>query len=937
MTIDYRTSVFLPNTSFLMKAGLSAQEPKWLERWQGQQLYQRLRQAAQGRPKFILHDGPPYANGAIHIGHALNHILKDVVVRSQQMQGKDAPYVPGWDCHGLPIEWKIEEEYRKKGKNKDEVDPADFRAECRAYAQRWVDTQRDQLKRLGIMGDWENPYLTMAFESEATIVRELTRFAMSGQIYRGAKPVMWSPVEKTALAEAEIEYEEITSTQIDVAFPVLETSVEILRDAHVVIWTTTPWTIPCNRALAYGTGIEYAVLEGDGYKLLVAESLIGAFKERTGLVHLQPTHRLQGFELAGTLCAHPLQGQGDAYAAPRPLLAGDFVTTDQGTGIVHMAPDHGEDDFTLCQAHGIEPLFVVEADGRYRSDWPIFGNEHVYKVPPKVCEALGNALLSRADFSHSYPHSWRSKAKLIYRCTPQWFVRMDAPLGVGNGQSLREQALAAIEATRFIPERGRKRIRAMVETRPDWVLSRQRTWGVPIPLFLHKQTGSYLQDEVVNARIVDAVRQQGVDAWYATPSATFLGPTYDAQDYEKVTDILDVWFDSGCTHAFVTEARPELGGREAVQADLYLEGSDQHRGWFQSSLLESCGTRGQAPYKAVMTHGFTMDAGGRKMSKSLGNTIDPLDVVKEHGADILRLWAVSTDYFEDQRIGKEILSGTADAYRKLRNTLRYLLGALAGFEAHERVELSQMPDLERWVLHRLSLLDVELRQTADDFDFNRYMVALKLFCDADLSAFYFDVRKDSLYCDSVQSSTRRACRSVLDILFHALTRYLAPVLVFTAEEAWLARYPDDTGSIHLEQWQTVPSAWQDDALGATWERVRAIRSVVTGALEVDRRHKHIGPSLEAAPKVYVANAEDYALLQSLPFAQICITSGIEIIEDTVPEAAYQLENVPNVGVVTQRAQGDKCARCWQILPDVGQQEAHPHLCGRCYSVVSAAL
>jgi isoleucyl-tRNA synthetase len=549
---------------------------------------------------------------------------------------------------------------------------------------------------------------------------------------------------------------------------------------------------------------------------------------------------------------------------------------------------------------------------------------------------LGSALLSRGDFWHSYPHSWRSKAKLIYRCTPQWFIRMDMPLEPSH-QTLRTRALEAIAATRFIPERGRNRIRSMVEARPDWVLSRQRTWGVPITLIVHKQSGAYLQDQQVNARIVAAIRAGGVDAWYDTALEAFLGGDYATHDYEKTTDILDVWFDSGCTHAFVTEARAELGGREAVQADLYLEGSDQHRGWFQSSLLESCGTRSQAPYKAVMTHGFTMDATGRKMSKSLGNTIDPLDVLKEHGADILRLWAVSTDYFEDQRIGKEILSGTADAYRKLRNTLRYLLGALAGFEDDERLAFDQMPELERWVLHRLATLDAELRNAAADFDFNRYIVALKTFCDADLSAFYFDVRKDSLYCDSQATPTRRACRTVLDLLFHALVRYLAPVLVFTAEEAWQARFPDSTGSVHLLQWQTIPSSWHDDALAATWERVREIRSVVTGALEVDRRSKKIGSSLEAAPHVYVTNAEDYALLHAVPFAQICITSGIRIVESDVPEAAYQLEGVPGVGVITAPAQGDKCARCWQTLPDVGEQETHPHLCGRCYTVVSTTL
>ena len=928
---DYRATVFLPKTDFPMKAGLAQQEPKWLERWEKLNLYQRLRETAAGRPKFILHDGPPYANGDIHIGHAMNKVLKDVIVRSQQMMGKDAPYVPGWDCHGLPIEWKIEEQYRKKGKNKDEVDPTAFRAECRAYAAHWLDVQRAQFKRLGVTGDWDNPYTTMAFDAEATIVGELLKFAMDGSLYRGAKPVMWSPVEKTALAEAEVEYDDVTSTTIDVAFPIVAAPRRPeLVGAKAVIWTTTPWTIPVNRALAYGADIDYVLLEGEGHKLVVAEALIGAFKERTGLVHLQTALHFKGADLEGAVAEHPFKGLSAFFDEPRPLLAGDFVTTEAGTGLVHQAPDHGEDDFYLCQAHGIGPKFVVQPDGSYLADWPVVGGNHVYKVNAKdgpVCAALAErgALLAAGELRHSYPHSWRSKAKLIYRCTPQWFVSM-------SKTNLRDKALAAIEATRFVPAAGKNRIRAMVEGRPDWVLSRQRAWGVPITVFVEKASGAVLQDPAVNARIVEAVKADGADAWYTRPASDFLGDGYDPERYEQVTDILDVWFDSGSTHSFVLESGkwPAL----SWPADLYLEGSDQHRGWFQSSLLEGCGTRGRAPYDGVMTHGFVLDAQGRKMSKSLGNTVDPQAVIKENGADILRLWVVSTDYFEDVRIGKEILAGQVDAYRKLRNTLRYLLGALDGFTDAEKVAVAAMPELERWVLHRVAEMDADLRKHANNFDFNPYITALSNFCNLDLSSFYFDVRKDSLYCDAATSARRRACRTVLDTLFHCLVKWLAPVLVFTAEEAWQARFPSEDGSVHLELFPDVPATWLDPALAAKWARVRAIRAVVTGALEVDRREKRIGSSLESAPTLYLDDAADAALLAGLDMAEISITSGLTLVTGSAPDGAFRLDDAPGIGVVTGAAEGAKCGRCWQVLPEVGAHADHPALCDRCHDAVT---
>ena len=931
---DYRPTVFLPKTDFPMKAGLPQKEPAILARWLEGDIYQQVRRSRDGREKFILHDGPPYANGDMHIGHALNHILKDMVVRTQTLLGKDAPYVPGWDCHGLPIEWKVEEQYRKKKLNKDEVPVKEFRAECRAYAQHWVDTQREQLKRLGIGGDWDNPYLTMDFQAEATIVAELMKFAESGQVYRGAKPVMWSPVEKTALAEAEIEYEDITSTQIDVAFEIVESPIPDLVGAYAVIWTTTPWTIPVNQGIAYGPDVIYVTAEWEGKTYLFAEELIEQFYARVGPAKLTGFGP-KGSDLAGTIAHHPMHKLGGFFAKPRPFLPGDFVTTDQGTGLVHMAPDHGEDDFELCKANGIDPVFAVDAAGFYRPDWLWLGGQgsvinNKFNAPEgPICTDLreaGALLAASADFQHSYPHSWRSKAKVIYRCTPQWFVAMDRPLpsyhcesfaeqrwdneggAVEHTPTLRQLAMRAIADTRFVPEKGRNRIGSMVEGRPDWVLSRQRAWGVPIALFVDRKTGQLLVDHEVNQRIVAAIREQGVDAWDAENAAAFLG-NRNPDDYEMVADILDVWFDSGSTHAFVLES-----GRWPEQrwpADLYLEGSDQHRGWFQSSLLESCGTRGRAPFNAVLTHGFTMDAKGLKMSKSLGNTVNPLDLMKEHGADILRLWALSVDFTEDHRIGKEILAGVADQYRKLRNTFRYLLGALADFSEEDKVGIDAMPELELYMLHLVAELDKKLRQAVHDFDFNSYTRLLSDFANNDLSAFYFDIRKDVLYCEvnaetGVQTDKRRAYRTVLDELFQGLVRWLAPVLVFTTEEVWGTRYPDSV-SVHLAEWPEIPDVPADDG---RWARLRELRTQVTEAIEPLRRDKVIGSSLQAVVTVpgLAASPEELAEL----FIVSSVKSG-DVLR--VEETANQ-----------------KCGRCWRYLPEVKEDG---ELCARCEGVLNA--
>ena len=937
---DWRDTVFLPKTDFPMKAGLPQKEPGILAGWQQGDLHGQLRAERAGAEKFILHDGPPYANGDIHVGHALNHILKDMVVRTQSLLGKDAPYVPGWDCHGLPIEWKVEEQYRKKKLNKDEVPRAEFRAECRAYAQKWVDTQREQLKRLGILGDWDNPYLTMDYDSEATIVAELMKFAEAGNLYRGSKPVMWSPVEKTALAEAEVEYEDITSTQIDVAFEIVESPIPELVGAHAVIWTTTPWTIPVNQALAYGPEVEYVLLQtsffapgigaepGNGsmdFRILVAEALKGQFLARNTTAGVEADvieeWRGKGSDLAGTKVRHPMHKLGGFYETLRPMLPGDFVTTDSGTGLVHMSPDHGEDDFYLCRENGIDPVFAVDDGGVYRDDWPWLGgnderrrsviNPNFNAPDGPICSDLSEAgalLSASADYKHSYPHSWRSKAKIIYRCTPQWFVPMDKDLA--DGGTLRSRAMGEIERVRFVPERGRNRIRAMVEGRPDWVLSRQRAWGVPITLFVRKD-GTYLQDAAVNQRVVDAIREGGVDAWDETRKAEFLGSEHNPDDFEMVHDILDVWFDSGCTHVFVLESDrwPAL----TWPANLYLEGSDQHRGWFQSSLLESCATRGRVPYDQVLTHGFTMDQNGRKMSKSLGNTVDPLKIVDQYGADILRLWALSVDSTMDHRIGDEILKGVADQYRKLRNTFRYLLGALEGYEASEAVDYAQMPELERYTLHKLAELDGKLRQAITDYDFNEYTRLLTEFANEDLSAFLFDIRKDRLYCDDPAWVERRAYRTVLDTLFHALVRYAAPVLVFTAEEVWTTRVPD-AKSIHLQQIDPLPGEWTDEALATRFAALRDLREDVTEAIEPLRREKTIRSSNEAAvsvPKGAVPEGFDVGDL-----AELFIAASVSTHEGE--------------GVTVSRSSDNKCGRCWRLLPSVSEDG---ELCDRCEEVV----
>ena len=949
--IDYSKTLNLPQTDFPMRAGLPQNEPKLVERWQNMNLYKKLRESAAGRPLYVLHDGPPYANGNIHIGHALNKVLKDVITRSFQMRGFNSNYVPGWDCHGLPIEWKIEEKYRAEGKNKDEVPVNEFRQECREFAQHWIDVQTAEFKRLGIEGDFEKPYTTMNFHAEARIAGELLKFAMSGQLYRGSKPVMWSVVERTALAEAEVEYHDYESDTIWVKFPIAS-GAEDLSDAHVVIWTTTPWTIPGNRAVAYSPRISYGLYEVTaaendfgpqaGEKLIFADALAEESFTKAKLQYKRLCD-VSSDDLAAMTLAHPLKGFGGGYEFAVPMLAGDHVTDDAGTGFVHTAPGHGREDFDAWMdaakdvaAKGIDTRipFTVDDAGYFTKDAPGFGpdreggaarviddNGKKGDANKVVIEALigANALFARGRLKHQYPHSWRSKKPVIFRNTPQWFVYMDEDLG--DGTTLRSRALKAIDDTRFVPGAGQTRLRAMIEDRPDWVLSRQRAWGVPICVFADAD-GEVLKDEAVNARILEAFEAEGADAWFAEGARErFLGDRA-GEPWQMVTDILDVWFDSGSTHTFTLEDRPDL----KWPADVYLEGSDQHRGWFHSSLLESCGTRGRAPYDAVITHGFTMDEDGRKMSKSLGNVVVPQEIIKQSGADILRLWVMTTDYWEDQRLGKNVIQTNVDAYRKMRNTIRWMLGTLAHDDG-EDVALADMPELERLMLHRIVELDEVVRKGYDAFDFKRVTRALIDFMVVELSAFYFDVRKDALYCDALSSQKRKASLVVVRHLFDNLVKWLAPILPFTTEEAWLARYPDAV-SVHLEQFCEIPAEWKNDELAAKWRKVRQVRRVVTGALEIERREKRIGSSLEAAPIVHVADAELRAAIADVDMAEISITSDITILDSEAPAGAFVLEDVKGVGVVPAMAQGTKCARSWRYTNDVGSDPEFPDVSAR---------
>ena len=973
---DYSKTLFLPQTAFPMRAGLPQREPEILKRWNEIGLYQRLREDARGRARFVLHDGPPYANGNIHIGHALNKILKDVVTKSQQMLGHDSNYVPGWDCHGLPIEWKIEEEnYRSRGKAKPNFkDPAAmvaFRKECRAYADKWLNVQREEFKRLGIIGDWDGRYATMDYFAEAQIARELMKFAANGTLYRGSKPVMWSVVEKTALAEAEVEYEDHTSDTVWVKFPVTSPAHGALAQASVVIWTTTPWTLPGNRAISFSSKIAYGLYKvtdapadnwaRTGDLLILADRLAEDVFKQARVTAYEKLRDIPADTMDAIECAHPLKGFEGGYEFTVPLLDGDHVTDDTGTGFVHTAPGHGREDFDIwtasardLAARGIATAipYTVDENGALTTQAPGFTDKRVINdkgekgdANEAVIKALveRGMLLARGRLKHQYPHSWRSKKPVIFRNTPQWFIAMDRDIAnhgeAKPGDTLRARALQAISVTQWVPPQGQNRITGMIAGRPDWVISRQRAWGVPIAVFV-RETGDgsaeVLIDEAVNARIADAFEQEGADAWYMEGARErFLGSRAN-EDWQKVDDILDVWFDSGSTHAFVLEDPVHFPGLAGIRrkidggADsvMYLEGSDQHRGWFHSSLLESCGTRGRAPYDYVLTHGFTLDENGRKMSKSLGNTVEPQKVIAQSGADILRLWVCATDYADDQRIGPEILKNTVETYRKLRNSVRWMLGTLHHFDRDEAVAVADMPELERLMLHQLAEQDAVVRRAYAAFDYKTVISSLAAFMNTELSAFYFDIRKDALYCDPPSSITRKAALTVIDRLCDAILKWLAPALSFTAEEAWQLYRPDAEPSVHLTLFPDGLQQYRDEALAAKWETIRDVRRVVTGALELERAAKRIGSSLEASPVIYVADRAMLATLFDVDLAEICITSNYEVREGEAPADAFRLPGVAGVGVVVEKAVGTKCARSWKISPEIGADKDYPDVTSR---------
>ena len=893
-----KENINLPKTAFSMKANLQTREPEILDYWKKIDLYQELRNSSKGKKKFILHDGPPYANGNIHMGTALNKILKDIIVKFHQMNGKDSVYVPGWDCHGLPIEWKIEEEYKKNKKNKNEVPITEFRKECRAFAEKWIEVHKDQFSRLGVIGDWKNNYSTMSFDAEAQIVRELGKFLKEGSLYRGFKPVLWSTVEKTALADAEVEYQDHKSDTIYTAFPVKQSDLKDLEGCDIIIWTTTPWTIPANKALAYNEALDYLIIQindlGDfeNRKIIIAEKLLDSMINDCNIKKFKKVKKIKGKEFKNTICNHPFLGLG--YDNDIPMLEARFVTTEQGTGIVHCAPSHGPDDFNLCLSHGIKAVETVDGDGKYTKILPMFEGIHIFKANPIVIQKLKEQkkLLFNGELVHSYPHSWRSKAPLVHRATPQWFISMES-------HGLRKKALKALDDTTFYPDKGRERIKAMIETRPDWCVSRQRVWGVPLPIFVHKKTKEILVDEEVNENIASIYEKEGSDCWFSDNPQRFLGNKYKAEDYNKTSDIVEVWFDSGCTHSFVLEKRKDL----QWPASMYLEGSDQHRGWFHSSLLESCGTRGRAPYESILSHGFVVDGKGFKMSKSLGNVIAPEDILKKYGADILRIWVASSNYEEDLRIDFSILEQHADSYRKIRNTFRYLLGNLNDEFVKidlENLDLNEFPELEQYMLHKIYELNKNFKSYFESYDFHNLYKELLNFCTVDLSAFYFDIRKDSLYCDSKDSKRRKSCIILLNIILETLLKWFAPILSFTTEEIFILMNKKKK-SIHLEKFVEVPNSFVNTKLNEKWIELKKIRDICNISIEAKRASKEIGSSLEASLTISL-NENLFKLTENINFSELCITSSAKI----------EIKDLKEVGVRTIKAEGIKCPVCWKI-------------------------
>ena len=900
----------LPKTTFSMKANLPLKEPKILENWNKTKLYEKLRKKSAGKEKFVLHDGPPYANGHIHMGTALNKILKDIVTKFHQMNNKDSIYVPGWDCHGLPIEWKIEEEYKKRKKNKDEIPTKDFRKECREFAQKWIGIHKNEFKRLGVIGDWENYYSTMSFEAEAQIVRELGKFLVEKSLYRGFKPVLWSTVEKTALADAEVEYKDHKSNTIYAEFEIKKTDQDFLKDTSIIIWTTTPWTIPANKALAFNQNINYSILKLGQKKIVVAEKLVNSVIENCSLGNFKIVKSFEGKLFQNTICSHPFKDLG--YNFDVPMLQADFVTLEQGTGIVHCAPSHGPDDFNLCLKHGMKAIETVNNDGKYTKNIPIFEGTHVFKADEIIIKNLNEQkkLLGSGNLVHSYPHSWRSKAPLVHRATPQWFISMES-------HELRKKALASIDQTVFYPDKGKARIRAMIETRPDWCISRQRSWGVPLPIFVNKKTNEPLRDPEVIENIAKIYEKEGSDCWFNDDPQRFLGKKYKKEDFIKSSDIVEVWFDSGSTHSFVLEKRKDL----KWPASMYLEGSDQHRGWFHSSLLESCGTRGRAPFESILSHGFVVDGKGMKMSKSSGNIISPEDILKKYGADILRLWVASSDYAEDLRIDHSILEQHAESYRKIRNTFRFILGNLRDeFKPKDfkKINIKDLPELEQLILHKLYLLNTEVEKNLKNYSFHKLQKDLLNFCALDLSSFYFDVRKDVLYCDEKNSEKRTFCIILLNIILECLLKWYAPVLSFTTEEITELAKKNNKNSIHEEIFPEIPSSWKNEKLNEKWDKLFSIRQKVNISIEEKRSSKIIGSSLEADVNISLPKNE-FEILKTIDAEELFITSKVK--------KTLSKEKEKGLIITIKKADGNKCIRCWKIV-----EKTKDNKCPRCYKI-----
>ncbi len=893
-----KNQINLPKTAFSMKANLPIREPEILELWKKIDLYKELRNSRKGEEKFILHDGPPYANGNIHMGTALNKILKDIIVKFHQMDGKDSVYVPGWDCHGLPIEWKIEEQYKKDKKNKNDIPIVEFRKECRAFAEKWIEVHKEQFKRLGVIGDWENYYSTMSYDAEAQIVRELGKFLKEGSLYRGFKPVLWSTVEKTALADAEVEYQDHKSDTIYACFPVKSSNIEELNDSNIVIWTTTPWTIPANKALAYNESLDYLKIqiydEGNfkNKKIVIAEALLDSVLKDCEIEEFKIIKKFKGKDLKNTKCKHPFFDLGYDYDIP--MLEARFVTTEQGTGIVHCAPSHGPDDFNLCLNNGIKAVETVDDDGKYTKNVSLFEGLHIFKANPVVIEKLKgqNKLLSNGELVHSYPHSWRSKAPLVHRATPQWFISMES-------HKLRSKALKAIDDTTFYPSKGKERLKSMIETRPDWCVSRQRVWGVPLPIFVNKKSNEILIDDEVFENIANIYEKEGSDCWFSDNPQKFLGSKYKAEDFEKLSDIVEVWFDSGSTHSFVLEKRKDL----KWPASMYLEGSDQHRGWFHSSLLESCGTRGKAPFESILSHGFVVDGKGLKMSKSLGNVIAPEDILKKYGADILRIWVAASNYAEDLRIDYSILDQHSESYRKIRNTFRYLLGNINDkFEDVnlDKIDIESLPELEKFMLNKVYTLDEKFKICFEKYDFHNLYKDLLNFCTVDLSAFYFDIRKDTLYCDPIDSEKRNSCVTILNILLKSLLRWFAPILSFTTEEIHQL-VSKSSKSIHLEKFLKFPEKFKNQRLQDKWLELIKIRDACNVSIEEKRASKEIGSSLEADLNIKL-NEKYKDILGGIDLSELCIVSKTNI----------NFDRQSDIFVETKKASGNKCPVCWKI-------------------------